>query len=304
MNIFISQTTGKSRAIATVLKKWLVEEMHLGTPWMSTDIPGGDNWKEAIRSALKEARIGILCLTADNLTNQWIVYEGGAMYFSGIKVFPYLIGSVKFRNLPPPILDLQGARADREGTESLVIEINKALGNPVSERRLLETFNSKWKILRQNLENIHRSKDYEEAVDDFIKVIIVMNEFRKSLDFSTMVVNAIESSENQIYNRKKTVESVFKAIEEHREKFIKENNYTKINRALTTKVRVFFKKHFTKSDLQKIIIKLESILSSESKTEKEKEKEMWSIIQIELLEVFLHFHRMLAEGLKKELFGE
>jgi hypothetical protein len=204
MNIFISQTSGKSRSAAKTLKKWLIEEMQLGTPWMSTDIPGGDPWKETIRNALKEARIGILCLTAENLANQWIVYEAGAMYFSGIKVFPYVIDSSKFRDLPHPVKDLQGARADREGTESLVIEINRALGSQISERRLLETFNSKWEILKQSLEIIHRRKDYEKAIDDFIAVIIFINEFRKSLDFSPMVSRAIVASGKRSYSRKKT----------------------------------------------------------------------------------------------------
>jgi len=305
MNIFISQTAGKSRAAATILKNWLVKEMRIGDPWMSTDIHGGDNWRKAIRRALKEARIGILCITADNLANQWIVYEAGAMDFSRIKVFPYVIDSTKFRNLPSPLSHLQGARAaDKEGTKSLVIKINNALGRPVSKEKLLETFEFKWEILKNNLENIHRSKDYEKAIDDFITVILIMNEFRKSLDFSTIVAEFIESSQNQGYNRKKTVQSVFSAIEEHREDFIKENNYNKINPALTRKVRAFFKRNFKKDNLQKIIIKLEPILLSESKTEKEKEKEMLSLIQIELLEVFLHFHRMLAEGLRDDLFKD
>jgi hypothetical protein len=303
MNIFISQTIGKSREVAVILKDWLIMDMQLCDPWMSTDIPGGDDWRQTLRNALKESRMGILCITDNNLSNQWIVYEAGAMDFNGIEVFPYVIGSLRFRDLPPPINHLQGARADKKGTESLILKINNALDRPISERHLLENFESNWHILRRKLENIHRNKDYEKAIDDFMLIIMVLNEFRKSLNYSDMVDAGIELAEKRTYDRKKNVDNVFKAIEKRRESFIKENKFTKINPTLTKDARSFFKKHFTRNHLREIIIRLEPVLLSECSASEKKEK-LLTLIRIEELEVFLRYHRMLASGLSNESDGE
>ncbi|HEX8367693.1 MAG TPA: TIR domain-containing protein [Pyrinomonadaceae bacterium] len=295
-NIFISQTSGKSRDVAIVLKNWLIEEMKLGIPWISTEIPGGDDWRKAIRKALSKARIGILCITADNITNQWIIYEAGALDFNGIKVFPYVINS-RSRYLPAPINHLQGGKANEQGTKSLVIEINKALGKRFSKKKVIEIFNSKWKILQQNLENIHRSKDYEKAVSDFMKIIIVINDFRRSLDYSALVTEVLSIKE---FNTEKIVDTVFKIIEKEREDFIKRNEFTNIEPVLTRKVRNFFKKHFKEEDLRNIITALEPILFSEDGSEK-KRTDLLAHIRVVELEVFLRFHGLLADELGKDL---
>ncbi|HEX6182420.1 MAG TPA: TIR domain-containing protein, partial [Pyrinomonadaceae bacterium] len=126
--VFISQTEGKSCAAATALQAWLRDDMKLGDPWLAPEkIPVGAAWRKKLEKALDEACCGILCLTADNLTSHWISYEAGRLRKNG-KIFPYVIdSSVSLKNLPAPIDDLQAQRSDREGTEALVVEINKAL---------------------------------------------------------------------------------------------------------------------------------------------------------------------------------
>jgi hypothetical protein len=108
-NIFISQSTGKSRDVAQVVTTWLREDMRIGNPWIaSSDIDGGDDFREAINEALREARFGIFFFTTENLANQWMLYEVGFLLSRGVPIFPYAIDTAKLSDIPPPIK--QGSR--------------------------------------------------------------------------------------------------------------------------------------------------------------------------------------------------
>src|SRR2546423_15611549 len=105
MNIFISWSGKKSKKAAQALQKWLPEVIQVANPWMSKDIPGGKNSLTEISRALKEASYGVLCITADNMTNPWIIYEASAMHNNGIDVCPYVIDlNIQRGKLPHPLL--------------------------------------------------------------------------------------------------------------------------------------------------------------------------------------------------------
>lgn len=296
MNIFISQTKGKSREVAEVLQVWLRDEMRLGDPWMSEDILGGDDWRKELKKALKQARCGIICITDDNLMNQWIILEAGVLDINGIKVIPYVLDPKKSGDLPSPINHLQGKSADEEGTKNLVIAINKALGNPVAEPILRKTFKSNWKKLNRELERIRRPPvdDIEKVVGDFVKIFMDVNRYRMSLDFSPMVNTAIKSYINRKkYEREIIIERVYEVIDKSREPFKRKS-------ILIGNVSEFFKEHFTEDNLRQIIIRLEPILFS--KTPRNiKRDQLLRRIKIEELEVYLHFHQILVDMLRARI---
>lgn len=302
MKIFISQTKGKSREIAEILQNWLRAEMRLGDPWTSEDIPGGKDFREAIKEALKEARFGILCITADNQTNQWISYEAGVLIDRGVTVVPYVLDLDQRSNLPSPINNLQAVRVDWKGTKSLVTEINKAFGFPVDHAILMNTFDEKWPVFESMLNKVHQGKktiaDYEKAIDDFIKVIIGINEYRKKLDYSSLIDRAINLSIKGKYNREVIVDYVYEAIEGVRESLISEN-VSLINDSLVINIRDFFNESFIKDDLRDIIIRLEPFLPTESTSDVR--EDLLTRVKIEELEVYLRFHQKLAEKMQKEL---
>jgi hypothetical protein len=296
MNVFISQTKGKSREVAQALQDWLRDDMRICKPWLSEDIQGGENWRKAINEALTQARFGIICITADNLTNQWIILEAGVLDIRGIKVFPYIIDLDKRRELPSPIRHIQGRKADCEGTKDLVFAINKALDSPVSEAALEKAFNFNWKKLEKRLKAIVYPpvSEYEKLIDDFVKIFMNVDEYRRSLNFSPVadrIAGSITGPGD--YDREAVVANVHRIIEESRERFDRESY-------LVGNVRDFFKEKFTKDHLREIVIRLEPILLSGSPPDV-KLDELKRRIKIEELEIYLGFQQVLVDKLRERI---
>lgn len=298
MNIFISQTRGKSREVAQALQDWLRTEIRLGDPWTSEDILGGENFRDEIKEALEEARFGILCITADNRTNQWIIFEAGVLDNRGVTVFPYLIDLDQRSDLPPPINHLQGVFANRIGTKSLVSKINKAFGYPVHEATLMKAFDDKWPEFEKKLDKIRQPKKtvaaFERAVDDFIKIMVGINEYRKQLDYSQLVKWARESFKDQKYDREAIVSALHEMIEVEREALISKYMSDR-SESPVIDIRNFFRESFTKDDLRDIVIRLERNFSDDV------EEDLDTRIKAEELEVYLRYHQRLAERMQEEL---
>src|SRR5258706_15628478 len=79
MEIFISWSGGRSRLVAEAFAKALPRIIQAALPWISVDIGKGKRWSREISDRLENSRIGILCLTADNLNAPWLLFEAGAI---------------------------------------------------------------------------------------------------------------------------------------------------------------------------------------------------------------------------------
>ena len=80
VNIFISWSGERSRAIAQSLREWLPYVLPNAKPWMSAaDIDRGSRWSSEISQELDRANVGIICLTPDNLEAPWVLFEAGAL---------------------------------------------------------------------------------------------------------------------------------------------------------------------------------------------------------------------------------
>lgn len=310
MNVFISQTTGKSQEVAKVVRDWLRDDMSSCDPWMSPlDIKGGDNWREEINNALKKARYGIVFLTTENLKNPWIFFEVGVLILKGINIFPYAIDLASFKEMPAPINHLQGRRVNKAATKELVVAIHTALKSPIPIEVLLRTFEKKWKKLEKDLKHILEPSvdDINEIIDDFTEILLKVNEYRESLEFSANVDEVIDSLlemknnreivDDDVYKEKedKVVESVYEKIEKEREPF------EDVESKLVGKVGKFFRDYFTKEDLRSIIIKLSPTLRSADLPLKTKREELKRLLKIEESGVYLHYHQILLNKLKARI---
>src|SRR4051812_36786671 len=94
MKVFISWSGEKSGAVAKALRDWLPNVIQAVQPWMSdSDIDQGTLWTIELGSQLQESRIGVICLTSENLTKPSVLFEAGALSNTVDRsyVCPYLI---------------------------------------------------------------------------------------------------------------------------------------------------------------------------------------------------------------------
>jgi TIR domain len=80
MKVFISWSGERSRAVAEVLRQWLPNVIQAVTSWVSLDdIEKGAPWSTDIAVQLGECRAGLICLTPENLSASWLLFEAGAL---------------------------------------------------------------------------------------------------------------------------------------------------------------------------------------------------------------------------------
>ena len=80
MDVFISWSGDRSKIIAQKLKRWIRMVLHTINPWVSTeDINAGERWQLELAKALQASSIGMVCLTPENVSSQWVLFECGAL---------------------------------------------------------------------------------------------------------------------------------------------------------------------------------------------------------------------------------
>jgi hypothetical protein len=154
MKVFLSWSGSASRRLAEALRDWLPAVLQAVEPWMSAeDIDKGARWSAHVAGELAHARVGILCLTRENLAAPWILFEAGALSktLERTAVCPYLWG-LRPADLRGPLVQFQAAEANQADTRRLVATINAALGEAaLSERSLDRAFKTWWPELEKTL---------------------------------------------------------------------------------------------------------------------------------------------------------
>jgi hypothetical protein len=80
MKIFVSWSGPRSAAVAEALKEYLPVINNAFDLWLSSDdIEKGSRSTLEIAKALTAAKAGIICLTPNNLTAPWILFEAGGI---------------------------------------------------------------------------------------------------------------------------------------------------------------------------------------------------------------------------------
>jgi hypothetical protein len=157
MKIFISWSGERSRAVAEALRDWLPSVIQALKPWISSeDIAKGKIWWLEIIQQLEEAQVGIVCLTRENFTAPWVLFEAGALAksFGRILICPYLL-DLKPSELTGPLTQFQATVANKPDTLRLLHTINNELkAAALPKERLNRTFERWWPELEKSLDNI------------------------------------------------------------------------------------------------------------------------------------------------------
>src|SRR5258708_4467548 len=145
-NVFISWSGERSKHAAEALREWLPIVLQAAKPWISSS---------DVDKAVEGMKIGIICMTPENLTAEWILYEAGALsktLDTKTRVCTYLLGGLQPQNVKPPLGMFQSTRADKNDTRKLIHTINKALDAPLVPDTNLDTlFDALWPRLEHEL---------------------------------------------------------------------------------------------------------------------------------------------------------
>ena len=160
MKVFISQSKQRSLAMAKALETFIARVVPGTKPWVSDDgIAKGSPFMEVIRENLTEAVAGVVCLTAENLTEPWILFEAGALSTKVTdRVWTVLLG-VEYTAVPDPLKGVNHTRAtDKADVLKLVKSIYKtahAAGHtPSTERDIGAYFEMFWPDLERTITDL------------------------------------------------------------------------------------------------------------------------------------------------------
>ena len=80
MNLFISWSKSRSRAVASALRSWLPDMFQGLNPWLSLDINAGSRWATEVSVQLDACNCGILCVTPGEYPVSVAALRGGSAF--------------------------------------------------------------------------------------------------------------------------------------------------------------------------------------------------------------------------------
>ncbi len=154
MKVFVSWSGSVSHEVAAALKDWLPNVIQVVDVFFSTeDIAKGSTWFHELSQQIDKAAFAILCLTPENQSAPWVLFEAGALgkHFEQARVVPLLIG-LGAADLKGPLAQLNAAQVSRDEIFRLLVAVNAALGDgALSERQLRTAFEYNWPRLESAL---------------------------------------------------------------------------------------------------------------------------------------------------------
>lgn len=155
--VFISWSGSVSQALARELRSWLPILIDDVSPYYTEeDVERGARWNREINAELANACVGLLCLTPDNLSAPWVLFEAGALAkdLESSRVCPLLFG-VEKAQLRGPLLQFQAAEFKKADETLQVLRMsNSQLPEPTADAVLKKRFDLAWEGVSERVEEI------------------------------------------------------------------------------------------------------------------------------------------------------
>lgn len=181
MKVFISWSGQLSKELAEVLKTWIPKVIQAAKPFYSPhDISKGSRWNNDISKELDDTKVGLICLTQDNLESPWIMFEAGALSknVDNSKVCPILF-NVDTSQIIGPLTQFQATtKFSKEEIYKTILMLNDELGEfKLKPSDLDEQFEMWWPRLNENVEKILSniqpvSKTEKRPTEDILEEIL------------------------------------------------------------------------------------------------------------------------------------
>lgn len=166
MNVFISWSGERSRQVAELLDEWIQCVIQAIDPWMSSkDIDRGTLWFSEISNQLADTKVGIICLTRENLNKPWILFEAGALAkgLSENRVCTFLV-DLNPEDISTPLSQFNHTIPDELGMRSLIHTLNNSLADKgLREKTLDKVFTTYWPFFLQEFDKIIKNTPSQDA---------------------------------------------------------------------------------------------------------------------------------------------
>ncbi len=173
--------------VAVALREWLPDVIQGVEPWMSSaDIEAGARWSSRVQDELAASNFGIICVTPENQTAPWLLFEAGAIAksFDDALVVPYLIELTPAELYSGPLTQFQAKCASRQET----LEIVRAINGSMRERalppeKLERTFDRWWPDLERAITQLPlpRGVPTRRTAEDMLEeLLIAVRELRRA----------------------------------------------------------------------------------------------------------------------------
>jgi hypothetical protein len=208
VEIFISWSGDRSKRVAQALHEWLPYVHSEFVPWVSSeDIDAGTVWSAEILEALDRAKAAIICVTPDNFTKPWLLFEAGAVAKKAgerapgdrAPVISYVFGARKTELSLGPLNLFQAVDSDREGTRDAVKSLLglTTRAEAVKLDRLVEKW---WPDLEARLESASAStteaKPRREDEDKLNELLAVAHGTARAVETLVALNKALLGNEN------------------------------------------------------------------------------------------------------------
>lgn len=190
MKVFMSWSGQRSKLTAELLHDWIKCVIQAAQPWVSSKgIDRGALWLSEINNELKDTAVGIICLTQENKTAPWILFEAGALAkgLATNRVCTLLV-DLEPSDIQQPLAQFNHTSPNREGMWSLVKTLNSRLQTGNLELTILkQVFDTYWPQFEADFNAIRENNPPVTVIEP-----------RKEKDILAEILEATRSMSNRV----------------------------------------------------------------------------------------------------------
>jgi hypothetical protein len=226
MNIFVSWAGETSKPIAEALANFIHNLLQNANLFVSANADKGIDWRANLRKQLESTMMGIICLTPDNLTAPWLLFEAGAISKNtdDSRVWTYL-HNLKPADVVSPLATFQHTLAEEQDTFKLVQSVRKQLEelkeNVPTIDGLKDNFQHSWPRFKAILDaSVPKTpepprRSAEEKIDELLEqtraLVSMQSYYLKKVQLNLECMRAAEERANDSITRA----NVMMTIREH-----------------------------------------------------------------------------------------
>lgn len=156
VRVFISWSGELSRKLGQAVTEWLPLALQFVEPYFTPEhIEKGTKWLPEISAKLDASELGIICLTRENLSNPWILFEAGALSRKPQSHVCTLLFDLEPTDVEFPLAMFQATPFTKDDVRKLVEAINTAGANlSLKESTLARAFDIAWPDLEGTVTKI------------------------------------------------------------------------------------------------------------------------------------------------------